>query len=241
VIAFDLEFVPTRQPAEAVVVFDVLRMTTTACAAFSRGLRELEVVADVDEARARSQTTGALLFGEREGVPPPGFDGGNSPVETLRRDLAGRRAVVCTSNGSRAVEAAVGARHVLLGAIVNAGAVARFLLALGPRDVRLSCAGTGDRPSLDDVVGAAWVLREVVDREPRVELSDAALLALRLVERQDDPATLLGQAAHARFLHGIGFEGDVAYAGRASVLDVVPWRHATTPPAFVVEKPEVSV
>jgi len=237
-ISLDLEFVPTRRSAEVVVVFDVLRMTTTACAAFSRGLRELEVVADADAARARARAADALLFGERDGVPLPGFDGGNSPVETLRLDLAGRRAVVCTTNGSRAVEAAAGARHLLLGAVVNAAAVARFLLALGARDVRLSCAGTVDRVSLDDVIGAAWVLKELVAREAPLELSDAALLALRLVEGHDEPHVLLEQAAHARFLHEIGFAEDVAYAARASVLDVVPWRHASDPPAFVVERPE---
>ena len=239
-ISVDLEFVPTRRPAEALVVFDVLRMTTTACAAFSRGLRELEVLADADAARARAAATGGLLFGERDGVPLPGFDGGNSPVETLRLDLEGRRAVFCTTNGSRAVEAAAGARHLLLGAVVNAAAVARFLLALSPRNVRLSCAGTVDRVSLDDVVGAAWVLRELVAREAPLELSDAALLALRLVERHDEPTLLLEQAAHARFLHQIGFSEDVAYATRASVLDVVPWRHKGDPPTFVVERTEAS-
>lgn len=237
-IAFDLEFVPTRRSAEAVVVFDVLRMTTTACAAFAAGLRELEVVAEVEAARARARAGEALLLGEREGVPPPGFDGGNSPLEALTLGLEGRRAVLCTTNGSRAVEAAAHARHLLLGAVVNAAAVARFLLALGPRDVLLSCAGTNDRASLDDVVGAAWVLREAVAREPGVELSDAALLALRLVDGRDDPAPLLAEARHARFLASIGFADDVAFASRPNAFDVVPWRHAADPPAFVVGRPD---
>lgn len=233
-IAFDLEYVPSRRPAEAVVVFDVLRMTTTACAAFSAGLRELEVVADVEGARARARAVDALLLGERDGVPPAGFDGGNSPIEALALGLDGRRAVLCTTNGSRAVESGALARHLLLGAVVNAAAVARFLLALAPRDVRLSCAGTNDRLSLDDVIGAAWVLREVVARETAVELSDAALMALRLVEGRDDPAALLAEARHARFLASIGFADDVAFASRPNAFDVVPWRHAADPPAFVV-------
>ncbi|MFU8889670.1 MAG: 2-phosphosulfolactate phosphatase [Trueperaceae bacterium] len=233
-MTFDLEFTPTRRTTEAVVVFDVLRMTTTACAAFARGLRSLEVVADADAARERARATGALLFGERDGVPLAGFDGGNSPIETLALDLEGRAAVLCTTNGSRAVEAAARARHVLLGAVVNAAAVARFLLALGPDDVLLSCAGTVDRVSFDDVLGAAWVLREVVAREPSVALSDACALALAAVEGHDDPLPLLERAAHARYLRSIGFGEDVAFAARASAFDVVPWRHAASPPAFVV-------
>ena len=233
-MTFDLEFTPTRRTTEAVVVFDVLRMTTTACAAFARGLRSLEVVADADAARHRARATGALLFGERDGVPLEGFDGGNSPVEILALDLEGRAAVLCTTNGSRAVEAAARARHVLLGAVVNAAAVARFLVALEPDEVMLSCAGTVDRVSFDDVLGAAWVLREVVARDPRVELSDACALALAAVEGHDDPLPLLERAAHARFLRSIGFGADVEFAGRAGAFDVVPWRHAESPPMFVV-------
>jgi len=237
-MTFDLEFTPTRRTSEAVVVFDVLRMTTTACAAFARGLRSLEVVADADVARHRARATGALLFGERDGLPLEGFDGGNSPVETLALDLAGRAAVLCTSNGSRAVEAAARARHLLLGAIVNADAVARLLLALGPDEVLLSCAGTADRVSFDDVLGAAWVLREVVARDPGVELSDACALALAAMEGHDDPLPLLERAAHARFLRSIGFGEDVAFAARAHTFDVVPWRQGGAPPVFVVGRPE---
>jgi 2-phosphosulfolactate phosphatase len=239
-VTFDLEFTPTRRTAEAVVVFDVLRMTTTACAAFSRGLRSLEVVADADAARERARASGALLFGERDGLPLEGFDGGNSPVETLGLDLAGRTAVLCTTNGSRAVEAAARARHVLLGAVVNAPAVARFLLSLAPDEVLLSCAGTVDRVSFDDVLGAAWVLREVVARDPDVVLSDACALALAAVEGRDDPLPLLGRAAHARFLRSIGFGADVDLAGRAGAFDVVPWRQSVAPPAFAVGHPPAS-
>jgi 2-phosphosulfolactate phosphatase len=237
VIAFDLEFVPSRDARETIVVFDVLRMTTTACAAFAGGLDGLVVVADADAARRRARSSGALLLGEREGVPLPGFDAGNSPVEAARLDLKGRHAVMCTTNGSRAVEATVGARHAVLGAIVNAAAVARFLMALETEEVLLSCAGTNGAVSLDDVLGAAWVLREVIARGADVELSDACELALRLVDGVDEPGALLERAAHARFLRSIGFGADVDFAGRANTLDVVPWRHALTPPTFVVGRP----
>jgi 2-phosphosulfolactate phosphatase len=240
VIAFDLEFVPSRQARETIVVFDVLRMTTTACAAFAQGLEELIVVADADGARRRARASGALLLGEREGVPLPGFDGGNSPVEASRLDLTGRRAVMCTTNGSRAVEATAGARHAVLGALVNAAAVARFLLALETEEVLLSCAGTNDAVSLDDVLGAAWVLREVIARGADVELSDACHLALRLVDGVDEPAVLLERASHARFLRSIGFGADVDFAAQVGTLDVVPWRNALTPPTFVVGRPPAS-
>ncbi|MFO8150444.1 MAG: 2-phosphosulfolactate phosphatase, partial [Trueperaceae bacterium] len=82
---------------------------------------------------------------------------------------------------------------------------------------------------------AAWVLREVVARDPGVGLSDACALALAAVEGRDDPLPLLEHAAHARFLRSIGFGADVELAGRAGAFDVVPWRQSASPPTFVVD------
>lgn len=231
----DLAFVPPEpgRAAASVVVFDVLRMTTTACALFDAGLRALSVVADPDEARRAAAAAGALLLGERHGVALPGFDGGNSPLEARQLDLAGRDAVLCTTNGSRAVEAAGQAELVLLGAIVNAAAVAEALLVEAADDVLLVCAGTDGAVSLDDVIGAACVLAALRERSSDLAASDACRLALRLLEGPGDVPVLLERAAHARFLHGIGFAADVAFAARRDVLEVVPWRQAVEPARFV--------
>lgn len=116
----DVAFLPAGDPTDVAVVIDVLRMTTTAAALLAGGMRRLTIVAETDAALAHAASSGALLFGERMGLPYPGFDGGNSPVEHAKRDYGGRSAILCTTNGSKAVGLVAGARHVLLGAIVNA-------------------------------------------------------------------------------------------------------------------------
>jgi len=231
----DLAFVPPAAvpTSSSVVVFDVLRMTTTACAMFDAGLKELRVVADPEQARREAAAAGALLFGERHGVALPGFDGGNSPLEARQRHLLDRGAVLCTTNGSRAVEAAAGAERLLLGAIVNAGAVAEVLLAASAQDVLLVCAGTEGATSLDDVVGAACVLAALAERSAAVAASDACRLAQRLLEGPGDVAALLERAGHAGFLRGIGFGDDVDFAAQRDLYDVVPWRQAERPARFV--------
>jgi 2-phosphosulfolactate phosphatase len=228
----EVAFTPVTATSESVVVFDVLRMTTTACVLLDAGLEALTVVADPAAARREAQATGALLLGERHGVALPGFDGGNSPLEAARLPVRGRRAVLCTTNGSFAVEAAAQAEHVLLGAIVNASAVAEALSASGSDDVLLMCAGTLGAVSLDDVAGAACVLRALTEHRDDLELSDACRLALGLLDGSGGVATLLEQAAHARFLHDIGFGDDIAFAGRLDALRVVPSRSARAPASF---------
>jgi hypothetical protein len=140
---------------------------------------------------------------------------------------------MCTTNGSKAVEATAGARHAVLGAIVNAAAVARFLLALETEEVLLSCAGTDGAVSLDDVLGAAWVLREVVARGARSSSPTPATWRCGWWTAWTTRRPCSRSAAHARFLRSIGFGADVDFAGRANASTWcrggTPWRR---PPSW---------
>src|SRR5690606_22486990 len=62
----------------------------------------------------REAGEGVLLAGERGGLPPQGFDRGNSPAELMGLELRGRRLVLTTTNGTRALEAVAGSGEVLV-------------------------------------------------------------------------------------------------------------------------------
>src|SRR5688500_13494576 len=112
----------------AVVVFDVLRATTSMTAALAAGVKEIRIFPDLDAARhAAAVFPGRrLLCGESACLAPPGFDLGNSPGQFLP-DHAGATLFMCTTNGTRALIAARSAPVVLTGALVNAAAVATRL------------------------------------------------------------------------------------------------------------------
>ncbi len=209
----DVAFLPAGDPTDVAVVIDVLRMTTTAAALVAGGMRRLTIVAETDAALAHAASSGALLFGERMGLPYPGFDGGNSPVEHARHDYGGRSAILCTTNGSKAVALVAGARHVLLGAIVNAPAVARLAAQLASERVTLVCAGTDGEVSLDDVLGAGCIAAEVV-RLGGFEPTDAARIAMAVATGGTGVGATLASARHAHTLGELGFGEDVEYAGR---------------------------
>src|SRR6185436_13893457 len=74
-----------------VVVIDVIRAFTNAAVAFSRGAKEIYPVSAVDEAlKLKVQIPNSLVCGEVGGLPPEGFDFGNSPTQTDTLDLNGR-------------------------------------------------------------------------------------------------------------------------------------------------------
>lgn len=227
---------PQPVDSDVAVVIDVLRMTTTAAVLFDRGLRELLVVAEVDHARRLAVEHDALLLGERGGVPLEGFSGGNSPREYLDHDLREASAILCTSNGSRAVEAASGASHLLLASIRNAGASARAALSASDGRIDIVCSGTGNRPSLDDVVGAGIVIHELLDLAPDADLDDAARLALLTAAPAGEASRLLRSAQHARTLERLGFAGDIELALERNATNMVPVRRGLEPAIFVGEK-----
>lgn len=229
----DVKYLPdASDPADVAVVIDVLRMTTTAAVLFSRGLASLRVVADVEGARAEARRAGALLMGERGGVKLPGFDHGNSPLELEGADLRDREAVLCTSNGSKAVEGSAGARHLLLGAIVNDAAVARRAVTLAQTGITLICSGTEGRVALEDALGAACVIERVMDLVGAVELTDAARLALLALAAAGPLDEVVGRARHAATLRALGFGADVAFAAGRGALDLVAERVDGPPARF---------
>lgn len=222
-LSVDVAFLPPGADAslDVAVVIDVLRMTTTATQLFSHGLARLGVVAGEEDARELARAHEALLLGERGGLPLPGFDFGNSPLEHAGSDLSGRSAVISTTNGSKAVEAAAAAEHVLLGAIVNAHSVATRALGLATRRVTLICSGTDGLVSFEDVLGAGIICERLLTAVPNLELTDAACVALQLVRAPDSSIRL---ARHAGTLEGLGFGADLGFAETPDSLEAVPER-----------------
>src|SRR5205814_5173897 len=126
-----------------VVVFDVLRATTTIAAALYSGAKEIRVFDSLEAARSAAVefTSEKLLCGESKCLAPQGFDLGNSPVTYKRGVVSGKTLFLSTTNGTRALVAARNASLLLTGALVNARAVAGALKARW-QDVTLLCAGT---------------------------------------------------------------------------------------------------
>jgi len=222
-LKIDAAFLPPTADTrlDVAVVIDVLRMTTTATQLFSRGLDRLAVVASVDGARKLAAENSSLLLGERGGLPLPGFDFGNSPLEHADSGLHGRTAVISTTNGSRAVEAAAAARHVLLGAVVNARSAARRALSLAQDRVTLICSGTDGLVSFEDVLGAGLICERLLAERPAAELTDAARICLQVLRAPDSSISL---ARHADTLKELGFADDLDFAAAADSLEAVAER-----------------
>lgn len=207
--------------ADCWMVIDILRATTTMAVFFERGGTCLYPASSVEEGIALRDTLASggerapLLMGERNALPPSGFDLGNSPLELLKMDLSHlSTAVMATTNGTRALlKAAANGRPVRPVCACNASAVLDASLSSGER-LGIYCAGRMGRAALDDTA-CAGILVELLLKRGKTELDDGAQMA-RAVWRdggRDLPA-LLADSDHGKTLFSLGFEEDIRYAGQ---------------------------
>ncbi len=127
-----------------VVVIDVLRAFSAAAYAFKAGARRITLVSGVEEALAlKAQTPGALIMGEVGGLPPAGFDFGNSPAELARQDLRGRDLIQRTGAGTQGAVRCANADTLFAASFVVAGATVRAIQRLAPPGVTFVITGRG--------------------------------------------------------------------------------------------------
>jgi 2-phosphosulfolactate phosphatase len=215
------------------IVVDVLRASSTIVTMLERGAQEVLLAPTVEEARSLHQELpDYLLCGEEGGLPPPGFDYGNSPSEFNALDLKGQRGILCTSNGTRAILAAAGAPLVLVGCLLNATAVAsaawKEATARGLA-IAVVCAGEegGSAFAEEDGLGAGAILDVIVDtarrRSAALELTDETRAALEYYRTQRGrEEAALQETAHGRDLLALGLGQDLAFCARRDRFAAVP-------------------
>jgi 2-phosphosulfolactate phosphatase len=125
-----------------VVVIDVLRAFSNAVFAFSRGASEIFPVSSVEEAlQFKAETPNSLACGEVGGLPPEGFDFGNSPTQTKELDLNGKVIAQRTGAGTQGIIQSVKAEIMLASSFVVANATVATIRKLSPETVTFVITG----------------------------------------------------------------------------------------------------
>lgn len=214
----------------AAVIVDALRASATVAMLLHHGAAALLVVREVAEAfeARRLMMPGALLFGERSGLPPDGFDFGNSPLDACH---ARERDVIFTSTtGAARLVAAWKAPKVLMASTINAAATARVLLAAAVAEVTLIPAGLAGDPAFDaqeDWAAAVCIAREII----HAAKTGPPVLWGAGRERHDyfnrriekgELETLFLTAPHADKLRALGMAPDLLFCARLNICSAVP-------------------
>ncbi len=231
-LSVDAALVPAQvagwRPSVCIVV-DELRASSTITSALDLGATEVVLTASLREARLIARERGSLLFGERGGVTPPGFDANNSPDDLRRVGVHGRRVVLSTTNGTTVLSRVRGMPVVLVGCLLNARACAEAAVAEAAGraiGIGVICAGRRGGFALDDAVAAGLIVRRIAHaaavRGLDCRVTDAARATLKLCAAYPDYATALRESASGHVVAGLGQEADIEFCAQADSSVTVP-------------------
>ena len=161
-----------------VVIIDVLRATSTICAAIHNGVKNLIPVATVEEARAMKQQ-GYMVASERDGYVLDFADFGNSPFNFTHEIVDGKDIVYSTTNGTRCIHMASHSKAVVIGSFLNISVLADWLIQQNA-PVLIFCASWKDRFSLEDTVCAGALAERLLDSGKFETICDAVTAAIDL-------------------------------------------------------------
>jgi 2-phosphosulfolactate phosphatase len=211
------------------IVIDVLRASTCIANAVANGCDgviptvSVEEAMDISRAYARDDY---LLCGERKNEKIDGFDLGNSPLEYSRDRVQGKKLIMTTTNGTRAIRTAKSAPCVIIGGFWNMSACCEVAVALG-RDILIVCAGQNGRFAMEDGICAGGFAEKLSAlTSAGIEETDGCRAVRLLYDAfRERLREALSQSAHGLNLINTGFGEDVKVAAATDCVNVVPVFH----------------
>lgn len=209
------------KPGGIVVVVDILRASSTICAALAAKAERIYPVASEEHAK-QLKSEGWLVAGERDGKKLEFADYGNSPVEMLHAELSGKSLVLTTSNGTKAIEKAENLGEVIIGGFTNLRLVSDYILE-SKKPVYIICSGWMGNFSYEDALFAGALAESVSLSKLFSSVSDETRSAVELWRNtKDNLSDSVMAATHARRLMNMGAEKDIRFALELNSTPVLP-------------------
>jgi len=209
------------KPGFIVVLVDILRATTSICAAFENGVDRIIPVATLEEARMM-KTKGYLVATELDGKKLDFADFGNSAFNFSRVAIEGKTLVYCTTNGTRALAIAKDAKNIAMGAFTNISALTAWLSHQN-HDVVILCSGWKNKFCIEDSLFAGALTEKLLSGKGFQTNCDSAAAAMDLwnVARPDIIA-YVEKAAHRHRLKKLELDDVIPYSFTLDLTMVVP-------------------
>ena len=162
-----------KQAEGLTVIIDVFRAFSLENYLYDMGVELIRPIGSVEEAFKLKETTpNSLLFGERNGIKVEGFDFGNSPSSVNADIVKGKTILHTTSAGTQGVVNAKSATRILAGSLVNARAIAEYIIETQPEVVSLVCMGwNAEELAAEDELCAEYI-KSILDGEDLTNMDE---------------------------------------------------------------------
>ncbi len=207
-----------------IVIVDILRATTSICAAFQNGVKSMIPVAGIDKAR-EYKNRGYLVASERDGLVLDFADFGNSAFNFISPELVDKTIAYSTTNGTHAIEMVRPFGRVVIGSFLNITALSQWL-EQQQEDVLILCAGWKQKFNLEDSFYAGALTEKLMETSSFQLGCDSAEAALDLWKTgEKDPLKYIDKALHRHRLKKLGLDDVLDYTFQMDSCPVVPVLH----------------
>ena len=203
------------------VVVDILRASTSICAALDHGVKEIIPVAGVEEARSYKEN-GFIVACERDGKVLDFADVGNSPSDFLHHSFEQATIAYSTTNGTRTIHHASDANAIVIGSFVNLSSLASWL-SKQKSNVVILCAAWKNLFNMEDSVFSGALVDKLLNTSGFQTTCDSAKAARDLWSlARNDLAGYLGKSSHRNRLKHLVSDEDFNYTITPDTTHVIP-------------------
>ncbi len=205
-----------------IVIVDALRASATAAMLLHSGATQILVVDEVDKAlRLKTLFPDAMLFGERYGLPPAGFDYGNSPRET--KHARGKEVIFTTTTGARLLFEGYSETipFIIMATTINANAVCQFLKKQD-KDFVIVPAGLYD--DYNFLAQEDWTAASYIVSLLNISINQGKEEYEYWKKRIEDEGIerLFETAPHAEKLKKVGLSEDIIWCAQVNITNAIP-------------------
>ncbi len=208
-------------PENTVVIIDVLRATTSICAAFAAGAEKILPVSSVEDAR-KAKESGYILAAERDGKVLEFADFGNSPDLFTPERVKNKTIAYSTTNGTQTINIARAAKQIVIGSFINLSSVTNYLIE-NPGHVLFLCSGWKNKFNLEDTLCVGAMAEKLLASNQYVTTCDSTHAAIDLWSlAKHNMMKYLEKASHRHRLKSIVDEKIIEYCHTIDIVDVLP-------------------
>lgn len=206
-------------------VIDVIRATTTMTVLLAKSCREIII----SKSKSRSFFykkifKDYLICGEERGLPPKGFDYGNSPIEFMKLPIENKGIILKTTNGTKSFFKTLNSKGAFVVSLINIRHACEVILkeALDKNcNILFICSGERGKVSYDDTYTAGVAVKILLEElNCKFEISDSAKVALAVTNFEKDPSIALKRSSSYHSMLKVGLGPDVDLCSKLSIFKV---------------------
>lgn len=212
------------------IYIDVLRASSTICAALLNGAKEIIPVADTEQAMkiySGLDREIRLIGGEKNMEKPANFDLGNSPMDYSKDLVDGKTIIFTTTNGTNIFQYGKNATKRVIASFVNFRTIIEYVIQIINSNININalnllCAGNNTLFSYEDTLCAGNFISEIA-KAVDTDITDGAHSAKVLYEfHKIDLFNFIKSRDHSKKMELMGLEADIDLCLKYDVFPVIP-------------------